>query len=144
MIGSSRPDPDGLVGIEDALIEIIMEATPEELRADLIAAGEDPDALIAGVDALIEKAVQDCGKMRFEAARKELAEGSRTASPKVVPFDRARQEARLNALRASDPALSEKLMLAARKGEGMSDNDREALLSDLAEVEALEREADGE
>ena len=32
------------------------------------------------------------------------------------------------------------MMLAARKGEGLSENDLESLLEDLAELERLERE----
>jgi len=54
--------PDPLDGVEDLYIQAILDASPEELRADLVAAGEDPRALIAGVDEIFRRAVADCGR----------------------------------------------------------------------------------
>lgn len=43
----------GLQAIEDAIVESIMGASEEDLRADLIAHGQDPDGLLAQLDAAV-------------------------------------------------------------------------------------------
>jgi hypothetical protein len=124
--------------IEDALIDSILDASPDELRAELTEAGEDPDAYIALADQVAKDVRDRCARERLEQAKAAAAAFRAKEEPSLVPFDQSRGKAQLEAMRAKSPAAS--LMLAARKGEGLSDNDEEALLEALAELEQIEGE----
>ena len=125
--------------LEDALLESLLNAPGQELRDEIAAAGIDPDACIAEVDATITEARAACARKRLEEARAEFAAWrKRNARPDVTALDVAR--AKLDRIRSGDRQLNEKMMLAARKGEGLSESDIEALLEDLAALEKLERE----
>lgn len=129
--------------IEDALVDSILNASGDALREELSAAGLDPDSCIAEVDATIAAAKSECARKRLSEAcagiadwRKREAKGSFTA------LEAAR--AKFERLRAGDPDLKQRLMLAARKGEGLSDSDMEGLLEDLAALEELEGKKEDE
>lgn len=128
---------DELRQIEDALIESILNCSESELREEMIARGEDPEKCVAEMDTLIAGAKTASAKRRFEQAKSEL-QNWRARDGKVVGFDREAARARLEKLRAKDPELSAKMMLAARKGKAISDDDMEGLLEDLARLERME------
>jgi hypothetical protein len=139
MSGSRKtPNEQELRQIEDALIDSILDASPEDLRAELMEAGEDPDAYIALADNVAKDVRERCARDKLEQAKAAAAAFRAKEEPSVVPFDRSRGKAQLEAMRAKSPAAS--MMLAARKGEGLSDNDEEALLEALAELEQIEGE----
>jgi hypothetical protein len=128
--------------IEDALLDSILNASGDELQEELVVASLDPESCIAEVDAIIAAAMAESGRKRLKEARTELA-GWRTRDLRanVTALDAAR--AKFERLRSGDRELNERIMLAARKGEGLSDSDMEALLEDLAALEELEgREED--
>jgi hypothetical protein len=125
--------------IEDALVEILLNATGDELRAEITAAGMDPDAYIAQMESAIASARAECSRQRLEGARAALT-AWRTKGRPPGDAEREAAQARLQRLRSGDRALDEKLMMAARKGEGLSDHDLEGLLEHLAELERQERE----
>jgi hypothetical protein len=125
--------------IEDALVETLMNASGDELRAEMTAAGVDPDTCIAEMDSAIASARADSARQRLEGARAALT-AWRAKSGLTGDVEREAARARLQRLRSGDRALDEKLMMAARKGEGLSERDLEGLLEDLAELERLERE----
>ena len=60
--------------------------------------------------------------------------------PKTLKFDREAARARFEKIRSQDPELASKMLLAARKGEGLSERDMEGLLEDLAKLERLDGE----
>lgn len=125
--------------IENALVESIMEASEQELRQELTAEGSGPDVCVANVDAAIARARAECARQRMETARAELA-AWRGHGGKAGKMSREEARARLQQLRSGDAALNTRMMMAARKGEGLSESDLEGLLDDLAELERLERE----
>jgi hypothetical protein len=49
-----------LDALDDLYIEGILAASPEELKAELLAIGEDPDTLVAIADAAFERAHAAC------------------------------------------------------------------------------------
>ncbi|TXN22084.1 hypothetical protein, partial [Methylobacterium sp. WL19] len=53
--------PEDDEDVIDMHVARILAMTPEELRADTIARGEDPDRLIAVADAALARAMADCG-----------------------------------------------------------------------------------
>lgn len=130
---------DELANIEDALIETILNAGEEELRQEIIEAGGDPDQCIATVHAAIGRARADCARNALESARSELA-AWRAKGTGAGGLDRVAARARLVQMRSGDPELASKMMLAARKGDGLSDRDLEGLLDDIADLERLDRE----
>src|SRR4051812_28346842 len=89
---------DELRRIEDALVQSILDASPADLRAELAEAGDDPDARIADVDALISEAKAQFAKKRLEQARTEAAAFRAARGSKPVDLDAAR--ARLQRLKS--------------------------------------------
>lgn len=144
MSNSKKPTPrEELERIEDALVDSILNASGDELREELAAAGLDPDSCIAEVDVTIAAAKAESARNRLTEARTELA-AWRRRDPKVnaAALDAAR--AKFDRLRSGDQDLKQRMMLAARKGDGLSDSDMEALLKDLAALDELEGKQEDE
>jgi hypothetical protein len=127
--------------IEDALVESLLDATGEDVRKEIAAAGGDPDALIAAVDAAIASARTKSAQVRLERARAELSAWRSKSGPVSAP-ERNAAQARFERLRTGKVDPDSKMMMAARKGEGLSDSDLEGLIEDMAELERLERDKD--
>jgi hypothetical protein len=140
MTGSRKnPARDQLDRIEDALIESILGASEAELRKEMAERGEDPDKCLLRIEQIIADAKAACGKRRMEGAKSELQEW-RAGQPKTLKFDRQAARARFEKMRSRDPELASKMLLAARKGEGLSEKDMAGLLDDLARLERLDGE----
>lgn len=122
--------------IEDALVESVLQAAGGTVREEIITAGGDPDAVIARIDAAIASARGEAARARLEGARGELS-AWRAKGGRISPLEREAARARLQRLRAG--AGDAGMMMAARKGEGLSESDAEGLVEDLAELERLER-----
>jgi hypothetical protein len=141
----SRKNParEQLDRIEDALIESILAASEAELREEMAERGEDPDKFLLRMEQIIADAKAACGKRRMERAKSELQEW-RAEQPKTLKFDREAATARFEKMRSRNPELASKMLLAARKGEGLSEKDMEGLLEDIARLERLDGEDGGE
>lgn len=125
--------------IEDAFLEDILGSSEEELRAEFVDAGRSPDEVVEQMRARLAAAREECAQARMGDARARLAAFRREGA--VVPLDLARERERLAAMRAGAPAATG-MMMAARKGEGLSDRDEEGLLGDLADLERLSGNSD--
>jgi hypothetical protein len=79
----------------------------------------------------------------MERAKSGLQEW-RAGKGRVVEFDRGAMRAKFEKMRARDPEFASKMMAAARNGEGLSDQDLEGFLEDLARLERLDDEGGGE
>ena len=125
--------------IEEALVESLLHAAGNDVRQEIVESGGDPAALVAGIDAAFASACREVARRRLESARAELS-AWRT---KAGGASRAEQEAartRFERLRSGLVDPNAGLMMAARKGEGLSDSDLEGLIADLAELQRLERD----
>jgi hypothetical protein len=144
MSTSKKPTPrEELERIEDALIDIILNASGADLRNELTEAGIDPDSMIAEVDATISAAKAECVRKRLRDARSAVEKWQkRNGVATTAAIDAAR--AKLNRMRSGDQELDRKMMLAARKGDGLSESDMNGVLEDLAALEELEREGKDE
>lgn len=140
MSTSKKPNPrDELERIEDALIESILNAPSGEIQAEMVAAGFDPEKCIAEVEAAISAAKTAHGQVSLNQARAELLVWrARASQVGKAALETARSK--FERLRAGDPDLQKSMMLAARKGEGLSDNDLEEVIENLAAIEELEGE----
>lgn len=127
--------------IEDALVQSILEAAGEDVRKEIVAAGGDPDALVARVDTAIAVARGKAARARLERARADLSAWQSKSGPASAP-EREAARTRFERLRSGNANPDTKMMMAARKGEGMSDSDLEGLIEDIAELERLERDED--
>lgn len=125
--------------IEDALVDSILNAAGEDVREEIAASGGNPEALISRVDAAIEAARGKAARARLERARAELSAWQAKSGP-VTASERDTARTRFERLRSGGPDPEAKMMMAARKGEGLSDSDAEGLIDDMAELERLERE----
>jgi hypothetical protein len=125
--------------LEDALVDSILAASEEELRAEIAQAGEDPDAILRRMDILVAAVKADCQLTRLRLAQEQVLEFQRT---QVVATTKGQAiaRARFDAARSRDAMLSQTFLLAARNGRGASERDLDSLAEDYAELERLEQE----
>jgi len=124
--------------IEDSLVESFLMMSGKELREEIVAAGSDPDALVAGIDSAFASARAASASARLERARAELAAWRGKGS--VSALEREAARTRLDRLQSGSGDSDGKFMMAARKGQGLSDQDIKGLVEDMAELERLERD----
>ncbi len=133
---------DELEKLDDAIDESILAASSDELREELAALGLDPDALVAEMDAVTGRARIAGAKRGLEQAKRAvLAFKARPAD--VSSDDRDAVRRKLGEMRAGDGAKASDMMMAARKGKGLSDSDKQGILDDLARLARLEAEDPG-
>ena len=132
----SDPGDKELFNLERALIEGIRSASDEETIEALRERGIDPDSCVAELDAIAEKAFAAARRQRLEAAKAKAAAFKVLGGDQLDAAARLAGKARLDAMRSG----SGPMMLAARKGTGVSDRDEESLIEDAAELERLRNE----
>ncbi len=133
-----RTSKDELGKLDDAIDESILAASSEELLDELAALGMDPDAVVSEIDAATARAKIAGGKRGLERARQAVL--AFKARPNISSEDRAAVRGKLDEMRAGDGAKASDMMMAARKGKGLSDRDEDGILDDLAHLAALEAE----
>ena len=87
---------------------------------------------------LFEETASEQGKARLAAARAAITAGRRRPAQRKR-LDPAGARRRLQQAIAADPETAKKLTLAARKGEGLSDEDVYGMLEDFEELGVLPR-----
>jgi hypothetical protein len=128
--------------IEDALVDSLLDATIEDLHKEISASGGDLVALVATFDAALASGRTHSARARLERVRAELS-AWQTKSVPVSALERSAAQTRFERLRSGIDDPDSKMMMAARKGEGLSEKDLEGLINDMVEVERLEREKGG-
>jgi hypothetical protein len=121
--------------IEDALIQSVLEASGDELRAEIKEVGDDPSAYIALADSIMDKARGECSKYLLDRAKAQASAFKSAQIAGAVPFNRDKLIAKLKAEETSNPP---EMMLAARKGKKLSSRDEDAVLRARARLYALE------
>jgi hypothetical protein len=138
MTNIGKPKGSELERIEDALVDSLLDASGEDLFREIADLGGTADAVIARVDATIRSARAASALRRLEQAKSELAAWRTGQRPTTT--EREAAEVRLRRLRSGQFDADAPMMMAARKGEGLSESDEQGLVEDLAELERLERE----
>jgi len=142
-MNSKTTGHEQLQRIADAFDEEILNASPAQLREELAAEGLDEGKVIAEMDAALAEAKKSYGKLRLEQAKAAVA--ARAIAPSnVSPIDKERIRGKLASMRSGAGDNVAGMIMAARKGKGLSDNDEEGTLNDLAQLEELEKEGDEE
>jgi hypothetical protein len=123
--------------IGEAFDDSILAASPEELREELAAQGLDVEKVVAEMDAINAGAKLAGAKMRLERAR-DAVKTAKSQPTVVSSAERESVRAKLHDMRAGKGDNASGLMMAARKGDGLSESDEEGAVDDMAQLEALE------
>jgi hypothetical protein len=133
MTTNSNDARDALRRLADALAEDVLSAPDSEILEEAAEIHGDPEKLAADMLKLFEQTASEQGKERLAAAREAVAaERRRPAGVFRLPPAEARRL--LQQLIAADPETARKLTVAARKGEGLSDDDVQSMLEDFEEL----------
>jgi hypothetical protein len=136
MTNNKRLDVHDADGLEDAFIESILTAAPEDLRQELLAAGEDPDAYVRTADVVLAEVLAQSSRRKLDDAKKAAATFRASRAENVVPMNREKAETDFRSIvEGRTPA---QMMLAARKGTNLSANDAEAIKEALAALDSIE------
>lgn len=137
--GSDRSAPP-IDRLADELVADIMSMSDAELLAEVEAEGLDAEDEANRVRGLISAATGQAAKARLKAARAEIdrAAGSTWGQVHRLPLrDRAAVLARF----ANDDAkLKSRLTMAARNGEGITENEMDDILANLRELGAIDED----
>ena len=141
MTGDRKKMRNALDRLADALVDDILNASDEEILAEAEEDGVDPARLAGRLREDFERTATEAGKAKLAAARRGAANARRSGA-RVVRIEPADARRRYDAMIAQDPKLTEKLTLAARKGEGQSESDINSAIEDLTELGAFDAEDD--
>ncbi|OAI22052.1 hypothetical protein A1351_20675 [Methylosinus sp. R-45379] len=128
---------------EDAFIDSILNMSASELDEELRDLGLDPEVAITQTKAAVARGIIKANKTNFARKRSQLTDVKARLASSSKLGDRSGAVARFEKMKTGDPELSNRMMMAARKGKGLSENDVEAILEDLDDLEKLEKGDDG-
>jgi DNA-binding TFAR19-related protein (PDSD5 family) len=130
MTEPTKSNREALTRLADDLADDILNTSDADILAEIRESNDDPKKIAAATRSLFDQASTSVAKNRMIAARRAMAANQRSPSP-VVRLDSNEARRRLNNVLLAHPEAAEKLTLAARKGEGLSDNDVQGMLEDL-------------
>jgi hypothetical protein len=124
---------------EDAYIDSILNMSESELDEELREMGFDPDEAVKQTKAAVDRGILMANKANFARTRSELAHAKARLASSSNLRDRSGAASRFEKIRSGDADLSSRMMMAARKGKGLSEKDIEGILEDLDDLEKLEK-----
>ncbi|KSV72248.1 hypothetical protein N183_27145 [Sinorhizobium sp. Sb3] len=137
MTGKGKRERVALDRLADVLVDDILSTSDEDILAEFKEAGCDPNQNAAEMRALFEKSVLASNKKRLAVAKAAATANRRSPTASVaMPIDMAAARARLRAV-VDRPGLPQKVTLAARKENELSDADILGMLEDLLELGIL-------
>ena len=128
--------------VEEAFIDCILNMSESEIDAELREMNLDPEKVAIRTKAAIERGIVAANKASLVRARNQLAK-AKTTCPFLRPQG-SRRRARPVREDEGRHDLSNRMMMAARKGEGLSEKDIEGVLDDLDDLEKLTKDVDPE
>jgi hypothetical protein len=138
-MSGKRTYREELEKLDDAIDESILAASSEELREELAALGVNSDAVVTEMEAVTERAKIAAAKRGLQLAKQAVV-AFKAKSTNVSAEERNAVRKKLDDVRAGDGAKASDMMMAARKGKGLSDSDEQGILDDLARLARLESE----
>lgn len=140
MADESKSVMDELCNVMDTVSEPILKMTDEEIRAEVIERGEDPDKVAAEVKGKISSTIKNYKQRHLRAAQEEYERetiASQQRQAELPGSPEARREL-LNLVCSRKPELSSMLLtLQHRDFEELTDGDVESSLEELSELGAL-------
>ena len=125
-----RKERDALDRLTAALVDEILTASDDEIIADVQADGMTPEDAAAATRTLFEKAFAGVAKRRLTEAKRAVAHHRARSVASAPLLDPAEARRRLERSLSQDPHLT----LAARRGQGFSDDDVKGIIEDLREL----------
>ncbi len=129
-----------LAQLADAIVDSVMNLSEADLDAEMKDAGLDPAVETAKGRAAIAAGLKTFTKAEMEAAKAELQRHKTGQRLGHTQDELAAARSVFDRMKAGDSDLSSKMMMAARKGEGLSDKDIDGIAEDLADLEKLGRD----
>lgn len=137
MTGHDKKERKALNRLADALVDDILSASDEDILAEFRETHGAPDRNAAELRNLFEKSILVANKKRLVAAKAGAAAIRRPVRVSSTgPIDMQAARARLRAI-ANTPGIPQRVTLAARKENELSDNDILGVLEDLRELGVL-------
>lgn len=127
----NKRDQDQLLHLAANLAEDALTADISELEQELVDEGKDKATVIASMRAIVGRARMNLAK----ASREEMARGKSPSEPKVS-IDPVTARAKLETIATSKPGL----MMAARKGENVTDSDAVSALEQMLRLGLITEE----
>ena len=123
-----------LMRLADALMQDIIASSDADILAEIdVADIEQARTILIEVKRHLSKQSLNTAKTQLGAWRSAQ---SRTAGPLVLSDARER----FDKIQRADPDFNQKMLLAARNGRAPTDNDKEGIVEDLADLQRLEDE----
>jgi hypothetical protein len=126
--------------LADELVADLMKMSDAELLAEVKAEGLDPEEEAARVRETIRAAIMERGKARLKAARSALEAARATGPGSRRPLQVQDRRAVLARFANDDEKLRERLTMAARNGEEITDQEIETILNDFRDLGAIDDE----
>jgi hypothetical protein len=136
MSREGKKERDALDRMADGFVEDILSASDDEILAEFGEVCGDPDRNAVDMRALFEKSFLLSNKRRLAAAKAGVANSHSLPKASAPPVDIQTARARLRAI-IDTPGLPQKITLAARKENELSDQDILGMLEDLRELGIL-------
>lgn len=139
MSGSDRTGPcfDRLA---DELVADVMSLSDAELLAEIEAEGLDPEKEAVRLRTMVGAATAQSGKARLVAARAEIARSAKSARSNIHLLPLQERAAVLARFANDDSKLKSRLTMAARNGNGITEQEMNSILADLRELGAIDED----
>lgn len=122
----------------EELIKDVARLTEAEIFAEFEEEGANPAMVVADMRELIQLAILDDGKARLVRAKAAVQQDRSTAPLNRRVICISDQKAVLERVAANDPKLKSRLTMAARNGEGITEEEMSSILRDLLELGAID------
>ncbi len=139
MTENRKSKQQALDRLADALVEDILNASPEEILAEFEEDHGGAERHVTEMRALIEKSVAKANKHRLAAAKAGAAASRAPSKGTTTPIDITEARRLMSTL---TPA--QKLTLAARKESEQSEGDLLSMIEDLRELGVLSADDDSD
>lgn len=139
MSGSDRT-PFYLNRLADELVADVMRLSDAELLAEVEAEGLDAEKEANRLRAMIAAATVQSGKTRLAAARAAIDQASSSARPNIHQLPLKERAAVLARFANDDAKLKSRLTMAARNGDGITEQEMASIMADLRELGAIDED----
>lgn len=139
MSGSDRTGPY-LDRLADELVADVMRLSDAELLAEIEAEGLDPQKEAKRLRAMVAAATAQSGKTRLVAARAEIDRSAMSGRTNIRLLPLRDRAAILARFANDDAKLKSRLTMAARNGDGITEQEMDSILADLRELGAIDED----
>lgn len=130
MTGKITAPHEGLDRLTDLMVEDILSTTDADMLSDL----SESKAAADQVRSIIGQAHNVIAKRRLKAAKAAVATSKHRQVGSISAIDPAAARQLLKRLASNDPDIRQKITLAARNEDDLSDRDVVGILDDLREL----------